>query len=173
MARLLRFMGARILAINSSGKTDQEVDFVGTLADLEACLGQADMAIVTLPLTDGTIGIIGARELGWVKPDGYIINISRGEIIDETALYEHLVAHPEFSAGIDAWWVEPLRHGRFEMKHPFLDLPNVIASPHNSAVAPDSMANTCRVAVENVHRYLTGGTVRGIAREIDWLTQNP
>jgi phosphoglycerate dehydrogenase-like enzyme len=71
-------------------------------------------------------------------------------------LYDHLVRHPRFTASIDAWWIEPVRHGEFRINQPFLDLPNVIASPHNSGQGGDAHDIALRRAVENCRRALTG-----------------
>jgi phosphoglycerate dehydrogenase-like enzyme len=114
--------------------------------------------VVCTSLTVQTEKLIGARELGLMKQDAILINVARGEIIDEAALYAHLKAHPRFHAGIDAWWVEPVRHRRFAMDHPFLDLPNVVGSPHNSAGGGVWRDVSLRRAVANCRRALLGET---------------
>lgn len=168
-AHLMKAFGVKILAVNTSGKTDEEVDFIGTTKDLEYVLSRADIVVVSMPLSRSTKGLIGERELAWMKPAAILVNVARGEIIDERAFYEHLKSHPEFRAGIDAWWVEPFRHGRFEMHYPFLDLPNVLGSPHNSGMVPETMAEATREAVENVRKYITGERVKGIFRREEYF----
>ena len=168
-AHLMKAFGINIIAVNTSGRTDEETDFIGTTKDLEYVLGRADIVVVSMPLSRSTKGLIGERELTWMKPDAMLVNVARGEIIDERAFYEHLKSHPEFKAGIDAWWVEPFRHGRFEMHYPFFDLPNVLGSPHNSGMVPEAMAEATTEAVENVKNYIMGEKVKGAFRREEYL----
>ncbi len=157
-ARLMRALGMRIHAINRRGASDERVDWIGTPDRLDDMLRAADVLVITTALTKATEGMIGAREMALMKTDAILVNVARGEIVDEKALYAHLITHPEFTACIDAWWVEPVRHGRFSMNHPFLDLPNVIGSPHNSAGGGVWRDVSLRRAVANCRRALTGET---------------
>ncbi len=167
-AQLLRAFGAEIVAVNSTGRTDEPVTFAGTLANLDEVLGMSDVVVVALPLTRETRGLIGRRELELMKSDAILVNVARGAIVDEEALYSHLQTNPDFMAGIDAWWDEP--HGRepFKTKFPFFDLPNVLGSPHNSALVPGFELGATELAVENVERYLRGEAARGIVRREDY-----
>ena len=166
-ARLMRALGAKVHAINRRGATAEPVDWIGTEADLDPLLTASDVLILCLPLTPASEGLIDARELGRMKPDAVLVNLARGEIIDEAALYAHLQANPQFTACIDAWWIEPVRHGRFEMRHPFTSLPNVIASPHNSASVAAWRDIALTRAVENVGRALAGETPRHLVSPED------
>lgn len=168
-ARLMRAFGMQIYAINHSGKSTEPADFLGTLHDVEQVLHQSDVVVISLPLTSATKGLIGKEQLEWMKPDAILVNVARGAIIDEQALYNHVKNHPEFLVGIDAWWTEPFMHGSFRMEYPFLELPNVIGSPHNSAVVTDVLVGATRQAAENVNHFLKGEKVIGIAQREDYL----
>ncbi len=167
-AALMRGFGARVHALNTSGTTTDPVEFAGTLADLDQVLAVADVLVVALPLTSATRGLIGARELALMKPAAIVVNVSRAAIVDERALFGHLRDHPDFCAGLDTWWHEPGPDGGFRTDYPFLDLPNVIGSPHNSGIVPGVLAHAARMAAENTRRFLRGEAVTGLVRRADY-----
>jgi phosphoglycerate dehydrogenase-like enzyme len=166
--RLMTALGVRIHAVNTTGQTDEKVEFIGTLADLDAVLAASDFVVIALPLTKSTRGLIGARELAAMKPTAILVNVARGAIVDEEALYEHLRTHPDFGAGIDAWWDEPRGKGKFTTRFPFFELPNLIGSPHNSALVPGFELQAIRRAAQNVARHLRGEPVTGVVRREDY-----
>src|SRR5271165_4495277 len=141
--RLMHGVGMRVHAINRHGRTNERVDWMGTPERLNELLEVADVLLISAPLTRATYGLIGAAELRRMKNDAILVNLARGEIVQERPLFEHLVQHPRFTACIDP---------------PFLDLPNVIASPHNSAQGAGAHDISLRRAVENCRRALTGET---------------
>jgi phosphoglycerate dehydrogenase-like enzyme len=159
-ARVMRALGAKVHAINRRGATAEPVDWIGTTAEIDRLLAESDVLVLSLPLMPATNGLLGRRELALMKKDAVLVNLARGEIVDEAALFTHLKDTPDFTACIDAWWVEPVRHGHFRMDHDFTSLPNVIASPHNSASVARWRNVALRRAVENARAALEGGQVQ-------------
>src|SRR6202158_970938 len=157
-ARLMRAFGMKIHAINRRGTSPEPTDWIATTERLDELLRASDVFVISAALTQATEGLIGAGELALMKEDATLVNVARGEIVDEAALYAHLVAHPHFSAGIDAWWVEPVRHGTFTMGYKFLDLPNVIGSRHNAAGGGVWRDVSLRRAIANCRRAISGET---------------
>jgi len=168
-ARLMRAFGMHIYALNQSGKSTEPTEFIGTLHDLEHVLRSCDVVVLSLPLIRATQGLIGKNELAWMKPDAILVNSARGAIIDEEALYIHARNHPTFMVGIDTWWEEPLRGSTFRMGYPFLELPNVLGSPHNSALDSQVILVAARQAAENITRFFKGERMMGIVRREDYL----
>ena len=163
VANVMRALGMKIQAINRSGVTEDVVDFAGTLDDVDQVLTASDVFVITIALTKKTDSLIRAAQLSRMKSDAVLVNVARGEIVDEDDLYAHLLSHPNFTACLEAWWIEPVRHGTFAMKYPFLDLPNVIASPHNSAMVDGALVVAAQRGAENVLRFLKGETPHFIA----------
>ncbi len=163
-ANLLKNFGVRIFAINTSGKTNEKVEFAGTLKDLNHVLKNSDIVLISLPLVEGTRNLIGRTELEMMKPDAILINVARGAIINEEDLFRHLKSHPDFTAGLDAWWNEPFNTGEFRLNYPFFELPNVLGSPHNSAIVPGALFEGQKRALENIHRFIKGKELKGIVK---------
>jgi len=168
-ARMLRAFGARICAVTRTGTATNDADVTASISDLHRVLPTADVLVIGLPLTLATRGLIGAPELALMKPSAILVNVGRGPIIDQAALYEHLRTHQDFTAGIDTWWAEPAGDAPFRTDYPFLDLPNVLGSPHNSSIVAGAMTSAARLAAVNVRRYLLGEPVIGVIRRSDYV----
>src|SRR5438445_1478973 len=106
-ARLMRAFGMKIHAINRRGASDEPTDWIATADLLDEMLRVADVLVISAALTTATEGLIGARELDLMKENAILINVARGEIINEGALYAHPVSHPDFFAGIAEWLLNP------------------------------------------------------------------
>ncbi len=122
-----------------------------TREQLRDMLAQADFGLVSAPLTDETRGMIGARELQAMKPTAFIVNIARGEIIDESALVHALKEHWIGGAGLDVFAQEPLPADSELWK-----LENALIAPHVSGATPHYDDRAVELFCENLRRYLRG-----------------
>ena len=168
IARLMKSVGMQVFGVNRSGTSTVDLDFMGTLADMDKVLAASDVVVLTVPLTKATINIIGRRELKLMKPDAILINVARGNVVDQGALYEHLQTTPSFGVGIDTWWSEPGDPDGFKLEYPFFDLPNLIGSPHKADHVPEMMQIGVRMAAENVRDFLEGKPIRGEVDRADY-----
>lgn len=140
------------------------------LEALPALLGKSDFVVVSLPLSDETRGAIGKDELQGMRSGAVLVNVSRGAVIDEEALYDHLSLHPDFYAGLDVWWDYPKDDERFAQSQPFHELPNVVMTPHAAAMVPGFRARMARFAARNVRAFLEGEKISGVAKVEDYVS---
>jgi phosphoglycerate dehydrogenase-like enzyme len=118
---------------------------------LPELLARSDVVVMCAPLTAQTRRLIGARELGLMKPSAYFINVGRGASVDEAALAEALAARRIAGAAIDVFAHEPPAPG-----HPLFGLDDVIVSPHVSGFLPSYDDKCTDLFAENLRRYLGG-----------------
>ena len=125
VARRARGFDMDVLYHNRTRRHESESMYGFTYADLDELLTQSDFVVVLAPLTDETRGMLGAEEFAKMKETSIFINVARGEIIDEQALYEALKSKKIWGAGLDVFTKEPVN-----LDHPLLTLPNVTTLPH-------------------------------------------
>jgi len=156
------------LQVISRKPVSENVSFSGNLDSLDRVLQSSDFVFISLPLNRYTKNLITSDKLKKMKKDAILVNVARAAIINEQDLYNHLRENPEFKAGIDVWWQEPITTGEYEMKYPFLDLPNVIGSPHNSGIVPDIDINAFMSALKNVELWMKTGKPHNVVRREDY-----
>ena len=119
--------------------------------DMSAVIRTADFLSLHVPVTENTRGLMGSAEFGLMKPGAFLINTSRGEIVQEAALVEALKSKKIAGAGLDVFEKEPP-----DVANPLFDLENVIATPHSAALTQEAVALLAEGSAENVLRVLQG-----------------
>ena len=122
-----------------------------TYADKDDLLRRSDFVLLSSPLTPETQGMIGARELALMKPTAFLVNISRGGVIDEEALVEALREHRIAGAGLDVFVYEPI-----PFDHPLLACDNVILTPHIGGGTGGARDRQMGDVLANVQRFAAG-----------------
>jgi phosphoglycerate dehydrogenase-like enzyme len=120
----------------------------------EALFAEADVISVHMVLSDRSRGIVGAQEIAGMKRSAYLVNTSRGPLIDEKALMSALQERRIAGAGLDVFWEEPL-----PKEHPIRRLDNVVLTPHLGYVTDDNLKAFYTSALKNVNTWLAGGTL--------------
>jgi phosphoglycerate dehydrogenase-like enzyme len=118
-------------------------------------LAKSDVVTLHLVLSDRTRGLIGARELGLMKPTAFLVNTSRGPIVDEAALAAALAKRTIAGAGIDVYGVEPIAPD-----HPLLSAPNTVLTPHLGYVTRESYRAYFGGVLEDIAAWRRGAPIR-------------
>lgn len=126
-------------------------------ASKEELFRNADFVTIHLVLSDRSRGLVGAKELGLMKKSAYLINTSRGPIVDEKALIAALQAMSIAGAGLDVFDIEPL-----PLDHPFRKMENVVITPHLGYVSEQNYRKYFPDIVEDIRAWLDGKPVRVI-----------
>lgn len=129
----------------------------GEREKLASVLAQCDFAVLTAPLTPETRGMIGAAEIAAMKPSAVLINVGRGQLIDETALIHALQSKEIHGAALDVFTTEPL-----PPDHPFYSMENVLISPHSADALLESRERAIQFFVENFERFRKGEPLENV-----------
>lgn len=152
IARIAAAIGLNVTGVRRNPRRDTDpVQQIVPPAELPRLVPSTDWLVIACPLTDETRGLVSRDLLGHLKHGAHLINIGRGEVVDEPALIDALRSGQVGGAYLDVVSQEPL-----PPESPLWDLPNVIISPHNSAVAAGNDARATGYFLENLRRMANG-----------------
>jgi phosphoglycerate dehydrogenase-like enzyme len=127
--------------------------FLGGPDTIDEVLRRSDYVVVSMPATPETIGRLGRKELGLMKPGAFLINVARAEIVDEDALYDALSRRSIAGAALDVWYRYPREEGAAApATRPFQELPNVLMTPHVSGWTDGMLDARAKLIAENIRR---------------------
>ena len=144
-----------VLAWSQNLTAARAAEVGATLVPKDELLARSDIVSIHLVLSERTRGLLGARELGLMKRSAYLVNTSRGPIVDEAALIAALRNGTIAGAGLDVFDPEPL-----PADHPFRSLPNIVVTPHLGYVTEETYRVFYGHALEGVQAFLRGAPVR-------------
>jgi phosphoglycerate dehydrogenase-like enzyme len=155
VARVGRALEMKVLAWSQNLTAERAAAEDAMLVAKDDLLARSDFVSIHLVLSERTRGLVGARELGLMKRSAYLVNTSRGPIVDEAALIRALGDGTIAGAGLDVFDEEPLPRD-----HPFRRLPNIVITPHLGYVTEETYRIFYGQAVEDIKAYLDGTPLR-------------
>ena len=158
IVRRAKALGMRVLAVREHPERGSEgADQVLRTAELDQLLAQSDFVVLAAPLTPRTQGLINAARLAHMKPDSYLINVSRGPLVDDQAMITALRSRQIAGAALDVFASEPL-----PASSPYWSLENCLITPHTAAVTKKLWERHYALFSENLRRFLRGDQLLGI-----------
>jgi phosphoglycerate dehydrogenase-like enzyme len=155
IARIADFFGMTVVAWSRHLSDDAAAAAGARRVSRDELFRTADVVTVHVPLTDSSRGLVGADDLALMKPTAYLVNTSRGPIIDESALIRSLRDGTIAGAGLDVYDTEPLPAG-----HPLTTLPNTVLLPHLGFVSRENLAVFYQESADNIAAWLDGAPIR-------------
>ncbi|MEB5967390.1 D-2-hydroxyacid dehydrogenase [Comamonas testosteroni] len=169
MAKLGKAFQMKVVAFNRSMVPDSEDVDVMLCAErgdsIESLLLEADVLMLATQLTDVTYRMFGAEQFSKMKQSSFIINMARGEVIDERALINALRSGEIAGAGLDVFAIEPL-----PAESPLWDLHNVLLTPHMTPGLPDKRKRSINMMLDNIDRYREGRPMLNLLQKRDVFT---
>lgn len=156
MARMSRGFNMRVLYLSRSRKEDFEKELGAKRVELDTLLRESDFVSLHVPLTQETYHLIGARELSMMKNTAYLVNTSRGPVVDEKALVEALRDKRIAGAGLDVYEEEP------KLSPGLVELDNVVLAPHLGSATTETRRNMAIMAAEDLIAGLRGETPKNV-----------
>jgi phosphoglycerate dehydrogenase-like enzyme len=150
--------GMRVVAVNRSGRQAAEADVTSRFDHVREAVGEADYVVLACPLTEETRGLIDAGVIAAMRPSAVLVNVARGEVVDEEALWRALSEKSIAAALLDTWYSYPTaaapdpKPSRFA----FETLPNVRATPHMAAWTEALMDRRYKAIADNLARFHRG-----------------
>jgi phosphoglycerate dehydrogenase-like enzyme len=151
LAALLQTLGMRIAAVRSTDRNEPPAEATVAFEHIGSLLPRADWLVLACPLTERTRGLIDAAALALLPRGAQLVNVARGEVVDEAALIEALRAGRLAGAFLDVFEHEPL-----PAASPLWSLPNVIATPHSAGHSDGNEARVGAIFLDNLARWQQG-----------------
>jgi phosphoglycerate dehydrogenase-like enzyme len=159
VARRARSFGMQVMAVTRTPRQlDPAPDWLGGFEEFDHLLEAADFVLIACPLTEQTRGLVGRAQLARMKPDAVLINVARGPIADEDALFAALRDGVIGGAVLDTWYryPSPAEPDLRPSRHPFHELSNVVMTPHLSGWTEGLMPRRFAVIIDNLERLADG-----------------
>ncbi|MGH9492202.1 MAG: D-2-hydroxyacid dehydrogenase [Terriglobales bacterium] len=158
LVRSARALEMRVVAVREHPeKGSGGADAVYGPEDLGRLLAEADFVVLAAPLTEKSRALMNAERLAQMRPDAFLINVSRGALVDEAALAAALEKHTIAGAALDVFATEPL-----PAESPLWGLENLLITPHTAAVTERLWERHYELLADNLRRYLAGEPLRGV-----------
>jgi phosphoglycerate dehydrogenase-like enzyme len=155
VARLAQAFGMHVIAWSPNLTSERAAEHGVRAVSKEQLFAESDVVTIHMPLSERSRGLVGPQELSLMRPTAYLINTSRGPIVDERALVDALRGHRIAGAGLDVYDIEPL-----PVDHVLRTLPNTLLLPHIGYVTDDNYAVFYAEAVADILAWAEGAPIR-------------